>query len=136
MVAMSDAQGLNPPRVLVADDDPAIVDAISILLEDEGYAVAVVVTGDVVQEIRREQPDVVLLDIWMSGQDGRDVCRRLKDDDATREIPVIVFSANPAVAQLAQDAGADDSLAKPFDLDDLLEKVARFSRRSGSGCRS
>ncbi len=133
---MTDSPASRPPKVLIADDDAAIVDAIAILLEDEGYLVAIVTNGDVVQEAQRETPDVVLLDIWMSGQDGRDVCRQLKGNPATSATPVIVVSANPDVAKLARAAGADDFLAKPFDLDDLLEKVDLHVRRAGSVSRA
>lgn len=115
------------PTVLIADDDQAIVDVLRILLEEEGYAVAVITGGDVALETRRVQPDLVLLDIRMSGQDGREVCRALKQHAETTTIPVILVSANSDLPAMAEQAGADDHLAKPFEIDDLLDKVAAYA---------
>jgi CheY-like chemotaxis protein len=70
------------------------------------------------------QPDLLLLDIWMSGLDGREICKALKLQDHTKHIPIILVSANRDTEQIAHDAGADDFLNKPFDMDDLLRKVA------------
>lgn len=114
-------------RVLIVDDDPAIVDAITLILEDEGYAVAATPGGDVVRIAEQVQPNIVLLDIRLSGQDGRDVCRALKTSAKTAHVPVLMISANQHGAAFAQQACADDYLAKPFELDDILSKVATWT---------
>ena len=116
-----------PVKVLIIDDDPAILDAIGLILEDEGYAVAAASGGNIVHIAEQEQPDIVLLDLRLSGQDGRDVCRALKETPATARVPVLIISANQHGAAYAQQAGADDYLAKPFELDNLLAKVAAWS---------
>lgn len=115
----------KPKKILVADDDPAILDAIQIILEDEGYDVLTTVDGETVAVMFEEQPDLLLLDIWMSGQDGRDICRALKSQASTDKIPIIMISANRETETIAKAAGADDFIAKPFEMEDLLAKVAR-----------
>ncbi|MCC6792228.1 MAG: response regulator [Thermomicrobiales bacterium] len=121
--------GGSPARVLIADDDPAILDALQIMLEDEGYEVAAIGGGDVVRETERIRPDVILLDIRMSGQDGREICRALKHHDTAKQTPVIMVSANRDGAVIAHDAGADAFIAKPFDIDDLLTLIATYAGR-------
>ncbi len=111
--------------VMIADDDPGIVDAVEMLLEFEGYNVRSTVTGSDVLEMK-ELPDVLLLDIWMSGEDGRDICKKLKEMDHTKHMPVIMISASRDIRQSAIDAGADDFLAKPFEMNDLLHKIEAF----------
>ena len=112
---------------MIADDDPGIVDAVEMLLEFEGYAVTSTVDGSTVLDMKEELPDLLLLDIWMSGEDGRDICRKLKDANATKNIPVIMISASRDIQQSALDAGADDFLAKPFEMDELLQKIEKLT---------
>lgn len=104
----------RPKRIMIADDDPGIVDAVQMLLEFEGYEVSSTVDGSTVLNIREELPDLFLLDIWMSGDDGRDICRKLKSLPSTKNIPVIMISASKDIEQSALDAGADDFIAKPL----------------------
>jgi CheY-like chemotaxis protein len=115
----------NRKKILVADDDPAILDAIQIMLEDAGYDVATSVNGQTIYKMEKEFPDLLLLDIWMSGMDGRDICKYLKNQELTRDIPIIMISANKDTDKMAKDSGADDFLAKPFQMEDLLSKVAK-----------
>jgi DNA-binding response OmpR family regulator len=110
-------------KIMVADDDPGIVDAICIMLEFEGYEVSSTVNGATVMDMRTGYPDLLVLDIWMSGQDGREICRQLKKGTKTHNIPVLMISASKDIRQSALDAGADDFLAKPFEMNDLLHKV-------------
>ncbi|MFD0792914.1 PleD family two-component system response regulator [Mucilaginibacter litoreus] len=113
-------------HIMIADDDPGIVDAVEMILEFEGYAVSSTVDGSTVLDMKQELPDLLLLDIWMSGEDGRDICRKLKTEPATKNIPVIMISASRDIERSAFDAGADDFLAKPFEMEVLLSKIARF----------
>ncbi|WP_342457021.1 response regulator [Mucilaginibacter sp. SJ] len=117
-------------KIMIADDDPGIVDAVEMLLEFEGYEVTSTVDGTTVLDMKDELPDLLLLDIWMSGEDGRDICRKLKQDELTKDIPVIMISASRDIRDSAMMAGADDFLAKPFDMDDLLKKVAYFVQKT------
>lgn len=113
---------------MIADDDPGIVDAVEMLLEFEGYEVTSTVDGTTVLDMKEELPDLLLLDIWMSGEDGRDICKKLKEGKLTKDIPVIMISASRDVRDSAIAAGADDFLAKPFEMDELLQKIAWFTK--------
>jgi DNA-binding response OmpR family regulator len=117
----------SPKKIMIADDDPGIVNAIEMLLEFEGYQVTSTVDGATVLDMKEELPDLLLLDIWMSGEDGRDICKKLKQVDITKDIPVIMISASRDIKQSALEAGADDFLAKPFEMNDLLTKIKNFT---------
>ncbi len=110
-------------KIFIADDDEAIVDATSMMLEMVGYEVSSTLNGAAVQAEIRVKPDLILLDIWMSGTDGRDVCRKIKADPETRDIPVLMISASRDIRESALASGANDFLAKPFDMDILLLKI-------------
>lgn len=113
-------------KVLVADDDPAICDAVQFMLEEEGYDVDTTVNGETIYKMEKNYPDILLLDIWMSGQDGREICKFLKKRESTKNIPIVMVSASRDIEESAKDAGADDFLAKPFRMDDLLSKIAKY----------
>ncbi|GAA4340527.1 hypothetical protein GCM10023149_51980 [Mucilaginibacter gynuensis] len=115
---------------MIADDDPGIVDAVEMLLEFEGYAVTSTGDGSSVLNLSGELPDLLLLDIWMSGEDGRDICRKLKEDESKRHMPVLMISASKDVRESALDAGANDFLAKPFEMNDLLQKIEALTQKS------
>jgi DNA-binding response OmpR family regulator len=110
-------------RVLIADDDPGIVDAVEMILDFHGYDVSTTYNGTEVLAIQENYPDVLLLDIWMSGCDGRDICKELKANQETRNIPILMISASKDIKTSAMEAGADDFLAKPFDMKELLFKI-------------
>ncbi|HEU5440026.1 MAG TPA: response regulator [Ktedonobacterales bacterium] len=114
-------------RILIVDDEPDIVLAVQTVLEDAGYQVASVDRGDRLmnQLSAGEVPDLIVLDMLLSGRDGREIARELKAQPHTHQIPILMLSAHPAALREAHDAGADAFLAKPFELDDLLETVAK-----------
>lgn len=113
-------------KVMVADDDPAIVDAISMILEIGGYDVATASDGNTIRRMQSQLPDLLLLDVWMSGEDGREICKELKNREKTKSIPVIMISASKDIEKSAKQAGADDFIAKPFDMDQLLQKIEQY----------
>ncbi len=112
-------------KIIIADDDPGILDAVGIMLEFEGYQVQCIPNGSDLLNMETEFPDLLLLDIWMSGVDGRDVCKHLKQKESTSKIPIVMISASKDIERSAMEAGADDFLAKPFEIDDLLQKIER-----------
>jgi DNA-binding response OmpR family regulator len=114
-------------KILIADDNAGIVEAVKMMLEDEGYAVDTTLSGADVKNLHGELPAVLVLDIWMAGEDGRDICKHLKGQEATRHLPIILFSAHKDVQHIAREVGADDFLLKPFDIDDLLSKIRHFA---------
>ena len=115
-------------KILIADDDPAICDSIKMMLELEGYIVSTTVDGETIYKMEKEYPDLLLLDIWMSGQDGRDICKYLKKETHTKDIPIIMISASRDIRKSAQEAGADDFLEKPFEQEELLKKISKYVR--------
>lgn len=113
-------------KILIADDDEAICDSLRLFLEERGYSVHA--TNELVMEqnIDNDCPDLILLDIRMSGQDGRDICRKIKNNQKTRHIPVIMISASQELISTVKDAGADDFIPKPFELDELVGKINSY----------
>lgn len=111
---------------MIADDDAGIVDSLSMMLEFEGYLVTSTLNGATLLQLNGNLPDLLLLDIWMSGVDGRDICRQLKQQPHTSKMPILMISASKDIQGSALAAGADDFLAKPFEMDELLQKVAQY----------
>lgn len=114
-------------KILVVDDDPSIIDALCLILTEEGFTVDSALKGEeTYTKIQSFSPDLILLDVLMSGQDGREICRNLKKDGQTKKIPIIMLSAHPSAKTGAQECGADDFLAKPFDISELVSAIAKY----------
>jgi len=109
----------------VVDDDPDILASLAFVLNDEGYDVETSTkNGDVVDAaVHSNRPDLIILDILLSGHDGRLICKKLKSQPDTQSIPVLLISAHPNVQEMSVEAAADGFLAKPFDIDTLLGRV-------------
>ena len=107
-------------KILVADDNSGIVDVMQIVLENEGFEVITTMNGKNILKLCEQKPDLIFLDVWMSGVDGNVICKQIKANDDFKHIPVIIFSANKNTKEIAIDCGADGFLSKPFDLSDLL----------------
>jgi DNA-binding response OmpR family regulator len=118
-------------RILIMDDDPAIVDAMRIMLEHTGYEPVVFTNGNDLLKDRYEMPDLFILDKQLSGVSGLDICRYLKKQPASKNIPIIIFSASPHIEKMALNAGAEDFIEKPFRMKDLLEKIERLLSNAG-----
>src|SRR5690242_13049442 len=114
-------------RILIVDDEPDILEFLQIIFEEAGFLVATTEKGDYLGKLTSGPlPDLVLLDMLLSGKDGREIVKQLKREKRTKHIPVIMFSAHPSAEKTALEAGADDFVEKPFDIDTLLEKVQRL----------
>lgn len=117
-------------KVLIIDDDPGIQEAIKAILEFGGYEVLITDQSDYLFNLSKDNlPGVILLDLLLSGISGKEVARRIKNNSDTKSIPVIMLSAHPSASKAALDSGADDFLAKPFDMDVLLEKIKQHSKK-------
>ncbi|HXL37892.1 MAG TPA: response regulator transcription factor [Ktedonobacteraceae bacterium] len=116
-------------KILVVDDDPDILDALRFMLEDSGYEVKTTEKGEYAENLHDTNgglPDVIILDVLLSGKDGRLICQKLKSQEETQRIPIIMISAHPNAKQSVSAVGADDFMAKPFDMDELLATIAKY----------
>ena len=122
----------QPPRVLVADDEPAITALVAEMLRYAGFTVVEAHGGaEAVSLARKERPDLILLDVMMSDLDGRDACKVLKMDQSLREVPVILFSSADERDVHWSGAGADGFLQKPFSIRALPDLVRRHLTPNG-----
>ncbi|WP_162499842.1 response regulator [Mucilaginibacter terrigena] len=114
-----------PKKILIVDDNELIVEVMSYILINSGYDVSSLSNGDmVVDEVKNTHPDLLIMDAVMPGMDGRAICKILKDDKETGNMPVIICSAEDDLDEaLRQDGAPDDILHKPFDITALIHKV-------------
>lgn len=112
-------------RILVLDDDLAILSALRDVLEFSGYEVNTFPRGDnIFENIKKYHPDLILLDVMLADMDGREICKDIKKDESTEKIPVILISATHNLSDcMHQKGGPNDFLAKPFDINSLLNKI-------------
>lgn len=119
-------------KILVVEDEESLLKLESILLTTRGYKVSGVTDGlKAMEEIGRERPDLVLLDIMIPGIDGFEVCRRIKADPATASLPVVMLTAKKSSADQGRgmEAGADAYVTKPFKSGKIIEIVEGLLRK-------
>jgi DNA-binding response OmpR family regulator len=114
-------------KVLVVDDDPDISEAIMLMLTDDGYDAEMTTKGNETNRIvKKYKPDLIILDLLLSGNDGQHICKTLKHTDETKHIPIIMISAHPSAKAAAEECGAESFVAKPFSLDELLGEIEKL----------
>ena len=113
------------PKLLIVDDDIDLLEVTKALLLKKGFEVEINTNWeDAMKRIESFQPQVILLDVFLNGIDGLDICKKLKSMPHTKDIPVLIFSAYPRVAEsVTYEYGADDFIAKPFEVNELIIKV-------------
>ncbi len=119
-------------KVLVVDDEDNIIELIRLGLRYEGFQVEVASDGEQgITVAQRENPDLIILDVMMPGIDGLEVCRRLRDNPTTRDVPILMLTAKDEVGDriMGLKTGADDYVTKPFDFYELLERIRAILRR-------
>lgn len=112
-----------PAKILVIDDDPEILNIIQLVLTQDGHQIVTSTNGKILNELPTMQPNLIMLDEVLCNEKGSDLCRQIKSNPETSGIPVIFLSALTGIANLADQAGAEAYLRKPFDIDDLNEVV-------------
>src|SRR5688500_8082070 len=120
---------MSRKKIYVADDDPDILEVLTIILETRGYEVITSTDGRSLSSME-ELPDLIFLDIRMSGNDGSEICRMLKSKAETASIPIVLISANRNLYEIAAECGANDVIAKPFDIKDIVTTAGKYTAPS------
>ena len=122
-----------PTRILVAEDDPDIGNLLDHYLKKAGFIATVVTSGrDVMPHIKRDAPDLVVLDIMLPGLDGLDVCRAIRADANSAAIPIIMLTAKGEESDriVGLELGADDYITKPFSPNEVVARIRALLRRA------
>jgi CheY-like chemotaxis protein len=118
-------------NILVVDDNSDTLDLLKEALEQEGYQVtALPYTNDIITSITQYQPDLVMLDFLLAGINGGELCHQLKTNSLSAHIPVIMLSGYPRVLESLGNYGADEFIAKPFELEHLYSSVKHWIEES------
>ena len=119
---------VNEALILVLDDDPDICSMLKMVLDYHGYAAVDAASEQKAKAVLSKQNvDLIIMDMLLSGTDGTEICRRLKQDKQTSSIPILMFSAHPNAQTVCLEAGADDFISKPFEMKDMLSKIRHFT---------
>ena len=115
-------------RILVIDDDEDILAIMDIIFEEEGYQTILYNTGATAQQIKLLAPDIILLDVRISGfhKTGAEICAEIREETELSSIPILLVSAEVDVDRLAKSCGANGYVNKPFDINGLLSTVKEF----------
>lgn len=115
-------------KIFVVDDNHDICSLIETLLSAEGYTVISCVNPIIAEEmIIKNQPQLVITDMLMSGVDGRTLIKNIKENPITKHIKVIMMSAHPKILEMGNKSGADNYISKPFDFNNLIEKIKEIN---------
>jgi len=123
-------------KVLVVDDEKDIVDLLAYNLEKEGFSVVRAHDGERALElVKSQRPDLLVLDLMLPGMSGVEVCRRLRSDARSADLPIIMLTAKSEEIDrvLGLEMGADDYITKPFSVRELIARVRAVLRRAGAG---
>ncbi len=119
---------ITSKKIIIFDDDDDILSICSYVLEEQGWDVHTFENcNDIVNRVSAIHPDVILMDNWIPDTGGIVATQTLKSEADLKNIPVVYFSANSDIESLAQKAGAQTYLAKPFDLDDLVSTISKVA---------
>ncbi|MFF5384442.1 MULTISPECIES: response regulator transcription factor [Bacteria] len=116
-------------KILVVENDQDILDIITIILEDQGYKVIASIYSSIIEDISIIQPDLIMLDHVVMNGSGSDICKEIKANPVTNNIPVILLSTAVGLQQITEDACADGFIEKPFDIDYLGELITDHLHR-------
>ena len=116
---------MSKKKILVVDDEPHIVDLIKMTLQNDYELFEAFTSRDAMSQIKKHEPDLILLDIMMPGEDGFQLCDRIRESKKNKNTPIIFISAKNQHEDMMKsiDVGGDDYLTKPFDPEELEKKV-------------
>lgn len=115
-------------KLIIIDDDYSILESLKLALEIEGCQVSVLAQGQKAYNfIKKNKPDIIILDFLLSGITGDKIAEKLKSDQDTKNIPIIMLSAHPSAFKYAKLSGVDSFLSKPFELEELLSEIGKYS---------
>jgi two-component system response regulator VicR len=120
---MNDANAQK--KLLIIEDDTDILSILDYIFQEEGYKVVLSETGVEAKHLAEIKPDLILLDLRLTtfGREGVEICACIKSQAATQHIPVILLSAEADIKEVCRECGANDYLSKPFDIEQLAQKV-------------
>lgn len=123
---------MNAPRILIVDDERDLLRTLAYNLEREGFQVATAESGKAALELASDVPDLIILDLMLPDISGFEVCRRLRQSDKTRGIPVVMLTAKGEEIDrvVGFEVGADDYVVKPFSVRELLLRIKAVLRRT------
>ena len=111
-------------KILVVDDDIDILNVVQLVLDANGFEVVAISNWQQINtQVDEFNPDLILLDVSLGTQDGRNICKQLKSNNNTKHISVILFSANHNIEKSLPECLADNFIPKPFDINDLVEGI-------------
>lgn len=115
-------------KILICDDDLGILEVMKIILEEEGFKVKTLESAKgIIKKISEFKPDLLFLDIWMPGMEGRETVKLLKRDSTTSSLPIVIISALNDTKKIAESTGANGFLAKPFTMRDLITIARKYT---------
>lgn len=116
-------------KITVVDDNESILDSIELMLSFEGFQVQKYSYGsEMLEQIDRSaKPDLILMDMWLSGEDGSEICKLIKADKDLKTIPVIMMSASRDTGKSVKESGADYFISKPFDISEMIEIIKKYT---------
>lgn len=124
---------MRKARILIVEDEKDIIELIQYNLEREGYRAAAVNSGeDAIRFLEKDSPELIILDLMLPGMDGLEICRLIKSDNKTKNIPVVMLTAKSEESDvvIGLQLGADDYVTKPFSPKVLLARIKALLRRS------
>src|ERR1044072_3997104 len=114
-------------KILIVDDCNELLEILQYFLEDAGHTVDTILSGAALNEkLGSFKPDLIILDVLLKKENGREICKTLKNNPATKNIPIILMSANDKSLENFRECGADEILPKPFDLVDIISKIKQL----------
>ncbi|MFQ5816237.1 MAG: PleD family two-component system response regulator, partial [Candidatus Hydrothermarchaeaceae archaeon] len=122
-------------RIMIVDDEPNIMVLTRKMLEKKGYEVSEAKSGEeCLKRLKQEKPDLILLDVMLRGEDGWEICKKIKSAEETKGIPVVMFTIRGSEdsVEKSMECGADAHISKPFDMEDLQDTVERLLGKTAS----